>query len=77
MIHTKGKDDFVKQIDGGVSCTINITRMIEENDVVIAEGSVQTVNLDGSLRKTLFCDVFVFQDAKIKLLTAYLMQINK
>ncbi len=77
VIHTRGKDDFDKQINGDVSCTISVTRMIEENNVVIAEGCVQTVNLDGSLRQTIFCDVFVFQDAKIKHLTAYLMEVNK
>lgn len=77
IIHTKGKDEFANQINGNVDCTITVTRMIEENNVVIGEGSVLTVNLDGSLRKTLFCDVFVFQDAKIKQLTAYLMEINK
>jgi len=77
VIHTKGKDEFANQINGDVKCTITVTRMIEENNVVVAEGCVQTINLDGSLRETLYCDVFVFHDAKIKHLTAYLMESNK
>jgi uncharacterized protein len=79
MFHTKGKDDFDKQIEseGIVSCTITVTRMTEENNVVIAEGSVQVARTDGGLLNTVFCDVFVLQDAKIKHLTAYLMEVNK
>ena len=78
MSHTKGKDAFDKQIEseGLVSCTITVTRMTEENNVVIAEGIVQIAKMDGDLRNTLFCDVFVFQDTRIKHLTAYLMEVK-
>lgn len=76
--HTKGKDAFGKQIEseGIVSCTITVTRFTEENDVVIAEGSVQIAKVDGGLQNTVFCDVFVMQDTKIKHLTAYLMDVK-
>jgi uncharacterized protein len=79
MFHAKGKDDFDKQIEseGIVSCTITVTRMTEENNVVIAEGSVQVTRMDGGFLNTVFCDVFVLQDAKIKHLTAYLMEVKK
>ena len=79
MSHTKGKADFHKQIEseGIASCTITVTRMTEENNVVIAEGIVQIAKMDGGLRNTVFCDVFVLQDAKIKHLTAYLMELKK
>ncbi len=77
--HMKGKAEFAKQIgsDGVTRCTITITRMTEENNVVIAEGSVQIAKTDGDLHNTVFCDVFVLQDAKIKHLTAYLMPGQK
>jgi ketosteroid isomerase-like protein len=77
VTHTKGKDAFDKQIESEVSCTITVTRMTEENNVVIAEGSVQIAKMDGGLRNSVFCDVFVLQDTKIKHLTAYLMEVNK
>jgi ketosteroid isomerase-like protein len=79
VFHEKGKDAFDKQIksEGLVSCTITVTRMTEENNVVIAEGSVQLARMDGGLLNTVFCDVFVLQDTKIKHLTAYLMEVKK
>ncbi|MBS0266164.1 MAG: nuclear transport factor 2 family protein [Planctomycetes bacterium] len=77
--HTQGKADFAKQNtnEGIVSCTITVTRLTEENNVVIAEGRVQISRTDGGLLNTAFCDVFVMQDAKIKHLTAYLMEIKR
>ncbi len=79
VFHEKGKDAFVKQIksEGLVRCAITVTRMTEENDVVAAEGNVQVAQTDGGLKNTDFCDVFVLQDAKIKHLTAYLMEVKK
>ena len=53
-----------------------ISRMIEEADVVIAEGSVRSVRKDGGVLHLLFCDVFEMRDAKIRRLTSYLMEIK-
>lgn len=49
---------------------IVVTRMIEEDDVVVAEGSVRTQKRDGGALSLRFCDVFVMQAGKIRRLTA-------
>ena len=58
------------------SPTITVTRMTEENDVVIAEGAVRAQRKDGGALSAVFCDVFVMQSAKIKRLTTYLMELK-
>ena len=55
------------------SPTIQITRMIEENNIVIAEGAVQGKMKNGDLLDAVFCDVFHMENGKIKQLTTYLM----
>ena len=75
--HTKGKSDFDKQIEGDAFVghpAIHVTRMIEEHDIVVAEGSVRCARKDGGTLNAVFCDVFVMQDAKIRHLTSYLME---
>jgi len=80
MFQKTGKDAFDKEIENEAfvgSPTITITRMTEENNVVIAEGSVRSTKKDGGLLNVVFCDVFVMQDAKIKHLTSYLMELKQ
>ena len=75
-VHLKGKEQFDKEIENDAfegSPTITITRLVEENDIVVAEGAVQNKMKNGGLLDALFCDVFHFSDGKIKLLTSYLM----
>jgi len=71
-----GKEAFENEIENenfeGLP-TIQITRMIEENDIVIAEGEVQCKIVNGGLLNILFCDVFHMRNGKIKHLTSYLM----
>ena len=77
--HIVGKDAFDKEIENDAfvgSPTITITRVVEENDVVIAEGAVQARKRDGGLLNAVFCDVFVMRDAKIGRLTTYLTEVN-
>jgi ketosteroid isomerase-like protein len=78
--HIKGKDAFDKEIENDAfvgSPTIKVTRMFEEDDVVVAEGSVRSARRDGGTLNAVFCDVFVMQDAKIKHLTSYLMEVKE
>jgi ketosteroid isomerase-like protein len=75
--HVIGKDAFDKEIENEAfagSPTILVTRMTEENDVVIAEGSVRTQKRDGDVLSLRFCNVFVMQAGKIKGLTSYLLE---
>ena len=50
---------------------IQLTRLVEEDDVVVAEGAVQTDVRGGGRVDTLFCDVFHFRDDKICRLVTY------
>lgn len=77
--HVVGKAAFDKEIENDAfvgSPTITITRMVEENDVVIAEGAVRVEKKDGGFLNAVFCDVFVMQNAKIKQLTSYLVEVK-
>ena len=50
---------------------IQLRRLVEEDDVVVAEGSVQVALKAGGRIDALFCDVFHFRDDKICRLTTY------
>jgi uncharacterized protein len=50
---------------------IQLTRLLEEGDIVVAEGAVQTALRDGGRIDALFCDVFQFRDDKICRLVTY------
>ena len=74
-----GKKAFDSEIENENfegSPTIQIFRLVEENDVVIAEGAVQCKMKNGNLLDAVFCDVFQMQNGKIKYLTSYLMTKN-
>ena len=49
-------------------------RMVEEGNVVVAEGTVTTRTPDGQPFTLVFCDVFALRDRKISHLTSYLAQ---
>lgn len=74
-----GKEAFDKEIENENfvgSPTIQIHRLVEEGNVVIAEGAVQGEMVNGNKLDAVFCDVFVFEGTKIKQLTSYLMSKN-
>jgi uncharacterized protein len=50
---------------------IQLTRLVEEGDIVVAEGSVQAALKAGGRIDALFCDVFQFRDDKICRLVTY------
>lgn len=75
----RSKDEFAQHIvDEGFagSPEITVTRMVEADDVVVAEGSVKAPRTDGSVLDLVFCDVFEMRDGKIRSLTSYLMSTN-
>lgn len=77
--HLAGKEAFDKEIENDAfvgSPTITITRMVEENDVVVAEGAVQAKRKDGGLLNAVFCDVFAMENARIRRLTTYLAELK-
>ena len=77
--HLTGKAAFDKEIENDAFVgrpTIRVTRMSEEGDVVVAEGTVRTARKDGSMLNLVFCDVFEMRHAKICRLTSYLMDVG-
>jgi len=73
--HASGKDAFVAEAAKAPTGTVStITRLVEEDDVVVAEGTVSTTTPDGSPFYLLFCDVFLLREAMITRLTSYLAQ---
>ena len=76
MFHIAGKDAFDEHIEdeGFVGRPdIAVTRMTEENDVVVAEGTVRTQKKEGEVMNLAFCDVFEMRDGRIRRLISYLM----
>lgn len=79
MYQHVGKESFDKEIENDNfvgSPTIQVLKMVEENDIVIAEGAVQGSMKNGNILDALFCDVFEMEIGKIKRLTSYLMSKN-
>lgn len=74
-----GKEEFDKEIENENFVgkpKIQIKRLVEEDNVVIAEGSVQGEMINGNKLDAVFCDVFLMENEKIKQLTSYLMTLN-
>ena len=79
MFHAVGKEAFDKEIENPAfegSPTLTITRMTEENDVVMAEGTVRAKKREGEFLNAVFCDAFTMRDGKIKHLISYLMELK-
>lgn len=74
-----GKEAFDKEIENPAfvgSPTLDITRVTEENDVVVAEGAARAKRADGGLLNAVFCDVFLMRDGKIRRLISYVVEIK-
>ena len=77
--HVRGKDDFAKHIvDQGFAGrpSITVSRMTEEENVVVAEGSVRAPKQDGTSLDLIFCDVFDMRNGKIRRLVSYLLEMK-
>lgn len=79
FFHLEGKAAFDSEIENPAfegKPVVSITRMIEEGDVVVAEGTVQSKKKGGEVFKAVFCDVFEMENGKIKKLTGYLSEVK-
>ncbi len=79
VFHLVGKEAFDKEIENDAFVgrpTITISRMIEENDVVVAEGAVKVKKSQGGFLNAVFCDVFVMKNGKVQRLTSYLNEVK-
>ena len=59
------------------SPTIEITRMVEESDVVMAEMTAEVRRASGELMRTAMGEVFVMRDAKICERRAYVVELKE
>lgn len=76
FFYLTGKEQFDNEIENPAfegSPIISLTRLVEEGDIIVAEGTVKGKMKDGGFLDALFCDVFHFRDTKIKQLTTYMM----
>jgi ketosteroid isomerase-like protein len=77
--HLEGKVAFDREIENPAfrgKPTIEISRVIEENGVVVAEGTVRAQRSDGGILNAAFCDVFEMRDGKIRRLISYLIPVE-
>lgn len=74
-----GRAAFDKEIENDAFVghpTITVTRMTEEDDVVIAEGAVLCKKRDGGVLNAVFCDAFTMRNGRIKRLVTYLVKLK-
>lgn len=77
--HLHGKEQFDKEIENDAFTghpEITVTRMTEENDVVVAEGTVLARRKDGVVLTLAMCDVFEMDGGLIRRLTSYLVPVG-
>lgn len=77
--HLVGKEAFDREIENPAFVgrpKVTVTRVVEDDDVVVAEGTVQSMKRDGGLLNAVFCDVFVMRDGKIGQLTSYVVEVK-
>jgi RimJ/RimL family protein N-acetyltransferase/ketosteroid isomerase-like protein len=78
--HLRGKAQFDAEIVNPAfepRPRIEVTRLVEEGDVVVAEGRVRATKKDGEVLDIVFCDVFEMRETKIRKLTSYLHILPK
>jgi ketosteroid isomerase-like protein len=80
LFHLVGKEAFDREIENDAfvgSPLIQVSRLTEERDVVVAEGTVRSARRQGGYLHAAFCDVFELQDGKIRRLTSYVLEIEE
>jgi ketosteroid isomerase-like protein len=78
--HLHGKEAFDAEIENPAfsgAPEIVVDRLTEENDVVVAEGTVRARRRDGAQLDLAMCDVFEMQGHRIRRLTSYLMEVKR
>lgn len=77
FFHHVGKEAFDREIENEAfegKPKIRVSRMTEENDVVVAEGTVEARKKGGEVLHLVFCDVFEMQSGKIKKLIGFIAE---
>jgi ketosteroid isomerase-like protein len=79
VYHHYGKEAFDREIENENFTgrpLITTTRVTEENDVVIAEGTVRAQPRNGDALELVYCDVFEMRGGLVRKLTSYLMPLH-
>ena len=77
--HLVGKEAFGKEIENPAFVgrpVVTTTRVVEENDVVVAEGYVRVEKKAGGFLEAVFCDVFTMSGGLVRHLTSYLVEVE-
>ena len=76
--HLVGKAAFDGEIENPAFVdrpAIELVRLVEEGDVVVAEGTARARRAQGGELHAVFCDVFLMRGGLIRHLTSYLMEL--
>lgn len=79
FFHVTGKAAFDREIENDAFVgrpVITLTRLVEEADVVVAEGAVRANRREGGVLDARFCDVFEMQRGLVRRLTSYLAEVK-
>jgi ketosteroid isomerase-like protein len=69
-VRTQGKAAFIANF-GPDELRCQIKRLTEENNVVVAEGTVRVDKKDGKSFRVQFCDIFELENGKVKRLNSF------
>ena len=75
-----GKEAYDREIENPAfvgSPTVTITRMVEEDDVVMAEMTLEARRADGEPMRAAMGEVFVMRDGKIRERRAYVVELEE
>lgn len=78
--HLKGKEAYDKEIENDNfvgSPDVTITRMVEEDNVVMAEATLKVERKTGGFMRAAMSEVFVMKDGLIKERRAYVVELKK
>lgn len=79
LLHLTGKVEFDGEIENPAfrgRPTLTVYRMTEEGNVVVLEGRVEAMTVDGAPFTAEFCDVFEMENHKIKRLIGFLAPLK-
>lgn len=71
---TRGKLEFETEMrpsDDVTRLTDQLLRLVEEGNVVVAEGKVQVFKKDGTVINVQYCNVHEFEGERVKRITSY------
>jgi ketosteroid isomerase-like protein len=80
LFRLRGKEAYDREIENPAftgSPTITITRMVEEDDVVMAEMTLEARRADGEPMRAAMGEVFVMRDGKISERRAYVIELRE